>query len=77
MKTAEIIIPTKQYSNIKFHLDYETEEDLDQQIKHLWLKYYNFFEFEKNLVNDKGEKHKLDFVEDLQKDFDEEHKDES
>ena len=45
----ELLIPTKQYSNIKFIVEYKTEKELDEKIKRLWAKYYNFFEFPENV----------------------------
>lgn len=44
MKTIELLIPTKQFSNIKFTVEYQTEAELDKEIIRLWRKYWNFFE---------------------------------
>ena len=44
MKTIELLIPTKQFSNIKFTVEYQTEAELDKEIVRLWRKYWNFFE---------------------------------
>ena len=40
----ELLIPTKQYSNIKFIVTGKSEMELDNKIIYLWKKYYNFFD---------------------------------
>ena len=40
----ELLIPTKQYSNLKFIVSAKTEKELDFKILYLWKKYYNFFD---------------------------------
>ena len=75
MIKVELLIPTKQYSNIKFEITAKDEQDLDTQINHLWGKYYNYFDKKddtRELLNklnsdrsNKIEKHKLDYTYDL------------
>ena len=71
----KLLIPTKQYSNITFEVEAETEQELDKEILRLWNKYYNFFDKKDNtkeLLNqlnsdrsDKKAKHGQDFINDL------------
>lgn len=44
MKKTELLIPTGQYANIKFVIEYETEEELDLEISRLWSKYFGYFD---------------------------------
>ena len=46
MIKIELLIPTKQYSNIKFFVEAKDEKELDEKITRLWRKYFNFFEIE-------------------------------
>lgn len=68
----EILIPVKQYANIKFTVEAQTEKELDKKIKRLWSKYFNFFEFKENVYSkqDLKAEAELDFGLELQHDAD-------
>lgn len=44
MKKIELLIPTGQYANIKFIVEYQTEEELDLEISRLWARYFGYFD---------------------------------
>jgi hypothetical protein len=71
---VEILIPVKQFANIKFFVEAKSEKELDEKIKRLWAKYYNFFEFKENIYHKQDLKAEsiYDFVNDLQGEADEE-----
>lgn len=68
----ELLIPTKQFANIKFFIEAKDEKELDEKITRLWRKYFNYFEsidLKSNLDKlDKKQKHKIDYIEDLEED---------